>query len=527
MQLLYSEKHNALGWANLPEPERIAQAIPGARVVGGTVVAPFNLIASIAAAGIGLPVKSPIETAYDWPRSAAIARPMAHQVEMCRFLTTHVRCHNLSEPGTGKTLGNLWASDFLMGLAVIKRCLIVAPLTTVHSVWRDAIGEHLPGRRRSSVVHGSVKARLAAIDADADYYIINNEGLTIDAVREALVKRGDIGLIIVDESHKYRHPSTARWKALRNLIREVGNPLVWLNTGTPTPQDPTDAWGQQALISKPAVSHRAWKITVMRQVSNFRWVPVPEAEKLVGEFMQPAIRFRRDDCIDLPPTTYESRKAEMTTAQRTALDNLRKKMQMVLDSGVQITAVHEGALRTKVLQILAGAVYDKEHKAHDVDASPRIALLKDVVDECDRKVIVFVNYTSIVHRVADVLRKDYSLAVITGETPLKERTAAFDAFQREADPRVLVADPRTMAHGLTLTAANTIVWYNPADGGDTYVQANAHIQRPSQTSHTRILHLFVDPIESAIYSRNQARQSLQNLVMAWVKGESYGTQRID
>lgn len=527
MPLIYSEKHNAVAWPGIPDPERVAPAIPGARVVKGVLVAPVSLIAQIAAAGLGLPVKSPIETSYDWPRSPAIPKPMGHQVEMCRFLTTHVRCHNLSEPGTGKTLGNLWASDFLMGLEVVRRVLIVAPLTTVFSVWRDAIGEHLPGRRRSSVLHGSVKARLAAIERDADYYIINNEGLTIEAVRKALIARGDIGLVIVDESHKYRHPSTARWKGLRDTIRGLGNPLVWLNTGTPTPQEPTDAWGQQAIISKPAVSHRAFRNTVMRQVTAFKWVPVGDADKIVGEFLQPAIRFRRDECIDLPPTTYEYRKAELTAAQKAALESLRKKMQLAMDSGAQITAVHEGALRLKVLQILAGAVYDKDHVAHDIDASTRMALLKDIVDECDRKIIIFASFSSVVRRVADALKGDYSLQVITGETSLKDRTQAFEDFQRKDDPRILVADPRTMSHGLTLTAANTIIWYSPADGGDTYVQANARIQRPSQTSRSRVLHIHVDPLEHAIYSRNQARQSLQNLVMAWVKGEGYGTQHVD
>jgi SNF2 family DNA or RNA helicase len=523
MELLYSQKHNVVAWPGLGDPERIAQAIPGASVVKGVLVAPVNLLAMMNAAHVGLPVKSPIETSYDWPRAAHIKAPMAHQIEMARFLTTHTRCHNLSEPGTGKTLGNLWASDFLMTLGMVRRCVIVAPLTTVYSVWRDAIGEHFPGRRKSSVVHGSVKQRIAAIEYDADYYIINNEGLTIDEVRAALVARKP-ELIIVDESHKYRHPHTARWKALRNFIRDVGNPVLWLNTGTPTPQEPTDAWGQQALLAKATTSQKAFRNTVMRQVTGFKWMPMPNADKIVGEFMQPAIRFRRDDCIDLPPTTYEFRKAEATQAQKTAMDALRKRLQVALESGAQVTAVHEGALRTKILQILAGAVYDKDHNAHDVDASTRMALLKDVMDECDRKVIVFAPFSSIVKRVADALRKDYSLAVITGETALKERTDAFEAFQREADPRVLVADPRTMSHGLTLTAANTIVWYAPADGGDVYVQANARIQRPSQTSHTRIMHIFVDPLERAIYSRNQARQSLQDLVMAWVKGENYGVE---
>ena len=524
MRLQYSAKHNVVGWANLAEPDRIAHAIPGAWVVNDIVVAPVNLVAMIAAAHIGLPVKSPIETSYDWPRSPSIDKPMAHQVEMARFLTTHVRCHNLSEPGTGKTLGNLWASDFLLGLGIVEKVLIVAPLTTVYSVWRDAIGEHLPGRRRSSVLHGSLKQRIEALNRDADYYIINNEGLAIGAVCNAIKALKKSWLIIVDESHKYRHPTTTRWKALRNLIRELPNPLVWLNTGTPTPQEPTDAYGQQALIDKPTQSYRAFRNTVMRQVSNFRWVPVPEAEKVVGEFMQPAIRFRRDDCIDLPPTTYEHRKADATPAQKKALDELRKKMQWALDNGAEVTAVHEGALRTKILQILAGAVYDKEHVAHDVDAAPRMALLRDIVDECDRKIIVFAPFQSIVKRVADALKGDHAVAVVSGETSVRDRTQIFADFQTKDAPRIIVADPRTMSHGLTLTAANTIIWYAPSDGGDAYVQANARIQRPSQTSHTRILHVYVDALEHAIYSRNQARQSLQNLVMAWINGESYGTE---
>jgi SNF2 family DNA or RNA helicase len=523
MELQYSEKHNAVGWVGIAEPERVAQAIPGARVVQGVVVAPVKLVSMIAAAHIGLPVKSPIEVNYDWPRSPAIDRPMRHQVEMARFLTTHPRCHNLSEPGTGKTLGNLWASDYLLNRGAIDKVLIVAPLTTVYSVWRDAIGEHLPGRRRSSVVHGTVKQRLDAIARDADYYIINNEGLTIEAVRDAIKAKKGSWLVIVDESHKYRHPTTARWRALRDLIKSLANPMLWLNTGTPTPQEPTDAYGQQALISKPSTSYRAFRNTVMRQVSQHRWVPAPDAEKVVGEFMQPAIRFRRDDCIDLPPTTYEFRKADATPAQKKALDELRKKLQWAMDSGAEITAVHEGALRTKILQILAGAVYDKEHVAHDVDAAPRMALLRDVVDECDRKIIVFAPFQSVVQRVADALKADYPVAVVTGETTLKDRTQIFSDFQTKAQPRIIVADPRTMSHGLTLTAANTIIWYSPADGGDTYVQANARIQRPSQTSHTRILHIFVDALEHAIYSRNRSRQSLQDLVMAWATGEKYGT----
>jgi len=520
--MLYSAKHNAVAWPGIADPSRIVDAIPGARVVNGLLVAPVTLPAQAAAAGLGLPVRSPIEAGYPWPRSAAIERPLAHQVEMCRFLTTHPRCHNLSEPGTGKTLGNLWASDFLMQEGAIRRVLVVAPLTTVTSVWRDAIGEHFPGRRRSAIVHGSEKVRIERAESDVDYFIINNEGLLHEAVRTALIKRGDIDLVIVDESHKYRHPQTRRWKSLRKLLAELSNPLIWLNTGTPTPQEPTDAWGQQALLTKSPVSYRAFKNTVMRQVTQFKWAPVPESDKIVGEYMAPAIRFRRDECIDLPPTTYEFRRAEMTSQQRVALDDLRKKGMAALQSGAQITAVHEGALRTKLLQTLAGAVYDTEHTAHVIDAAPRLALLRDVVDECDRKVIVFASFRSVVHQVYAALKDENSVAVVTGDTPLHERERIFDDFQRKDEPRVIVADPRTMAHGLTLTAANTIIWYTPADGGDVYVQANARIQRPSQTSHTRVMHIFVDPVEAAIYSKSRAKQSLQDLVMSWVKGESYG-----
>ena len=524
MQLLYSEKHNAVAWPGIPDPERVAPAIPGSRVVKGVLVAPVNLIAQIAAAGLGLPVKSPIETSYDWPRSAAIDKPFEKQKEMAAFLTTNLRCHNLAEPRTGKTLANLWASDFLMMNDALKKALVVCPVG-VMDVWVKNIGEHFPGRRRSCVLHAAnPQSRRMKLKTEADYYIINFDGLKVEGIIEAIVDRGDISLVIVDESHNYRNPSNGRWKALHKLLKSLGNVPVWLNTGTPTPQEPTDAWGQQAIISKPTVSYRAFRNTVMRQVTAFKWVPVGNSDRIVGEFMQPAIRVRRTDCFDVPDVMYDPVHAQPTPAQVKALDALKKKMQTIMDSGAQITAVHEGALRTKILQILAGAVYDKDHVAHDIDASTRMQVLMDILDGCDKKVVIYSSFTSVLTRLAHDLKKQYSVAAIHGDVSMKERIEIIKAFQNEDDPRLLVADPRTVSEGQDFSRANRIIWYHPLDGGGNYVQANDRINGKGQTDKMCITQIFVDPLEHAIYSRNQARQSLQNLVMAWVKGEGYGTQ---
>ena len=118
----------------------------------------------------------------------------------------------------------------------------------------------------------------------------------------------------------------------------------------------------------------------------------------------------------------------------------------------------------------------------DSDVSNRYKVLKEVINESSQKVLVFVPFKHVIQIVRDALIKDnIATEVIDGSVSVSKRTDIFKNFQTKADPQVLVIQPQAAAHGVTLTRANTIVWWGPTSSLETYAQANARIHRSGQT----------------------------------------------
>ncbi len=290
-------------------------------------------------------------------------------------------------------------------------------------------------------------------------------------------------------------------------------------TGTPTPNGPTDAYGMAKLVNNCfGESWGSYHDRVMQKVSNFKWVPKQGAHENAHKMLQPAVRFAISDCVDLPPCTVQARDVELSADQAKAYKAMKKDLQIMAAKG-PITAANEAVLRLKLIQIACGAVYGPNRDIHLVDAAPRIKALREIMEQCNEKIIVFAPLTSIVHMLSRELRKDYSVEVINGEVPAKQRNDIFSRFMDSESPRVLVADPGTMSHGLTLTAASTIVWYAPTDRTETYLQANKRIDRPGQTKATTIVQLAATPVEREIFRRLEANETMQGLVLQLAKGK--------
>jgi SNF2 family DNA or RNA helicase len=447
---------------------------------------------------------------------------------MAGFMTLHPRCFNLSDMRTGKTLAALWAYDYLRQQGIVKKCLVIAKLSTLERVWLRELYSHFLGRLSGLVLQGTRAEREALLDTrDADVYIINYDGLCIGTQRGRhgllpgplagrLAAREDISCVILDESATLRNSGTRRWKVVRQVVAD--KPYVWQLTGTPTPNAPTDAHAQKRLVY-PVEPWRAFRARTMVAFGPFKWVAQKGAAKEVAKFLQPAIRFERADVMELPPLVYDPPIEVPLTAQQIKLiREMKSELQIRLDEGTEITAVNEAGLRIKLIQILTGAVYDHEHVAHAIDASPRLEMLREVIEEAGGKCLVFAPLTSVVNVLYRTLQQHkISAAMITGATSGKDRNDIFRRFDAEADPRVLVADPGTVAHGLDLSAANTIVWYGPTDRVEDYAQANQRIAGPRQRRGMLIVRLASTSIERAIYQRLDAKQSLQGVILDLVK----------
>jgi SNF2 family DNA or RNA helicase len=496
-----------------PGDDRIISSVPDAvRLHNGFVAVKTTLYNLQLLRYLGFQTIQPMDVSYDWPGRYV---PFNAQRVTANFLSVHPRAFVLNDMGTGKTLAALWAADFVMRCNAGLRCLVVAPLSTLERVWADAIFQNLLGRRKCVVLHGSAARRAELLSEQADFYIVNYDG--VEVLQRQLAARADIGMCIVDEASAYRNRTTERHRLARRLL--ASKYYLWLMTGTPTPNGPTDAYGMAKLVNNAfGEGWQSYHDRVMTKVSMYKWVPKAGAHAEAHKLLQPSVRFAISDCVDLPPCTVQARDVELSPDQAKAYKEMKKDLQIMAAKG-PITAANEAVLRLKLLQISCGAIYGADREIHHVDAAPRLKALKELMEQCREKIIVFAPFTSVVHMLSRELRKNFSVEVINGEVPAKKRNEIFSAFMDTDAPRVLVADPGTMSHGLTLTAASTIIWYAPTDRTETYLQANKRIDRPGQVHATTIVQLAATPVEREIYRRLEANETMQGLVLQMAKGK--------
>jgi SNF2 family DNA or RNA helicase len=513
--MIISPRHKTLV-LKLKDPNRVTSIIPGAKLLhhkgNKYVVVKHGLDEVKVLSNIGIDAPSPILHYYKW---SGRFDPFSAQKEAAAFMTMHPRAFNLSDMGTGKTLATLWAYDYLRSIGQAKKMLVISPLSTLERTWADEIFNHFP-HLTVAVLHGSTEKRLKLLKTDADIYLINHDGIKVKGFVEAMKGRTDIDLVIIDEiSQMARNAGTDRYLSLHKILKSDPPRAAWGLTGTPVPNAPTDAWAQCKLLVPEKVPpfFNRFKANVMKQVSNFVWVPRPNAMDMVYEAMQPAIRFTRDECVDLPECTYITRHAKLTDEQEKAYKEMLNKLKLEHIDG-NITAVNEAVKAQKLIQIACGVVYGADGIKLDLDATPRLELVKEVCEEAGTKVIVFVPFVSVIEKVADYLKsKGFTTAVIHGGVPKSERDEIFRSFQKAEDPKILVAQPATMSHGLTLTAASTMVWYAPISSSDTYLQACARITRPGQKQNQLIVNIEGTPIEQKYYKRLADKEKTQGILL--------------
>jgi SNF2 family DNA or RNA helicase len=163
-------------------------------------------------------------------------------------------------------------------------------------------------------------------------------------------------------------------------------------------------------------------------------------------------------------------------------------------------------------------VYAGDGKEIVLPNTGRINETREIIEQAGGKVIVFVPFKAVLRKVAAELGKEFRVGTISGETSANERAETFKQFQNQGgNIDVLVAQPAAMSHGLTLTAANTIVWFAPVCSNETYSQANARITRPGQKLTQFIVHIEGSPVERRIYQRLKDRQRLEGMLLELLK----------
>lgn len=451
-------------------------------------------------------VPSPIFRSYDWP---GLYKPFDHQKTTAAFLTLHKKAFCLNEQGTGKTGSVIWAADYLMKQSRIRRVLVICPLSIMDSAWRSDLFKFAM-HRSVDIAYGSADKRREVINGPAEFVIINYDGL---AIVEQDVAKGGFDLIVVDEATHYKNVSTERWKTLNRLM--TPQTWLWMLTGTPAAQSPVDAFGLAKLINPEGVPKffTSFKEMVMYRATQFRWVPKESATKTVHRVLQPAIRFTKEECLDLPEMTYVDRAVALTKQQEKYYKLLKN--QMIIEAGgEEITSVNAAVNLSKLLQLSCGAVYSDNKETIEFDIRNRYAVLKEVVDEAANKVLVFVPFRNSIQILTDKLLGDgYTAEIINGDVSANKRTEIFKRFQETPEPRILVIQPQAAAHGVTLTAADTIVWWGPTSSLETYAQANARVHRAGQHHPTTVIRLQGSAAERHVYKMLDTKDAVHTQIV--------------
>lgn len=534
------------------EPGILERFIPDLKRLNGSYFAfPRTLPNLQAAAFYNWPVP-PIMTdeTYDWPIERG-KTPLPHQKTTANFVALHQRCFVLSDPGTMKTLSTLWAIDWLMLHAKERfRCLVVAPLTILETTWANAIFRNFLNRRSFEILTGTPERRLKRLESDVDIFLINHDGIKVgahlrrkvdprnikqkrielDGFSKALAERSDIKLVVLDEAHGFGDPSSAR-SGVANMMFGVGKrPMLKQLTGTPNATAPTDAYGMAKLANNAyGKSFTGFRYESMMKITEFKWVPQKDGYEKARRLLTPAIRFGLDEIWTGPPMTFQRRKIELTDEQKKEMKRLRNELQVIAASGQAISAANESAARQKLIQLSLGAVYDGDHVAHLIDASPRYHELREIVESTERKVVVFVPITSVVHLVVKYLRdewkkhkKPWKCDFINGEVKAgKERDAVINNFVSDPDFKLVVADPQTATEGINeFVIADTVVWFGATDRAKAWIQGNARVRRPGQKYPSVCFQLVSNKLEEEIFDRLETNTSMQGMMLDAIrKGE--------
>lgn len=444
-----------------------------------------------------------------------IFKPHDYQQYAIQFIVDHAEAGLLLDMGLGKTVITLTAINRMMREDfTVGRVLIVAPLRVAQTVWDAEIDkwEHLKGLRVSKVL-GPEKARLEALKAQADIYIINRENLSW--LIEKIGNAWPWDMVVLDELSSFKSRSAERWKALRR-VRGRFTRIVGL-TGTPAPNGLLDLWPQMYLLDrgkalgKTLGGYRDEYFNPGRRNGHivFDWGLKPGAEeKIYRQLDGLCVSMQAKDHLKMPERIDNIIPVKLDEATKSCIDQLER--DYVLQLGEEeIMAPSAAAVSNKLLQLAQGAIYDESGAWHPIHEA-KLDALQDVIEAANgQSVLLYYTFKFDLERI----RQRFPDAVeLKGEKEVQRWNAG--------EIPLLVAHPASAGHGLNLQAGGSLlVWYGLPWSLELYQQANARLYRQGQHRAVIIHHLVAEgtidnDVMQALARKADGQQALMDAVKA-------------
>ena len=446
------------------------------------------------------------------------------------------------EMGTGKTKVLIDNMAMLYDKGKIDGALIVAPKGVIGTWYNQEIPTHLPDHIekmsvlwQSNITKGQSKklGNLFQIGEELQILIMNVEALsTVKGVNFAskfLLSHN--ALMVVDESTTIKNPKAKRTKNILKLSK--GAKYRRVLTGSPVTKNPLDLYSQCEFLDPYLLDFHSYYAFRNRyaemKTAHFSGRSVQIVSKFrhldeLSESLKPfSYRVLKEDCLDLPDKIYMKRIITLTKKQEEVYEQMKREALAFLN-GKKTTTVNALTQLMRLQQITCGHFVADDGTTQEIDSN-RLDELMDVLEEVEGKALIWCHWQKDVQIIKEAILKEYgpgSVVDYYGLTPQDQRQKNKDAFQNDSKVRFFVGTPQTGGYGLTLTAANTVIYYSNGYDLEKRIQSEDRAHRIGQKkSVTYVDILAEDTVDEKIVKALRKKINIASKVMgeelkAWI-----------
>jgi len=439
-------------------------------------------------------------------------KPYAHQMTALEKSWNRESYAYFMEMGTGKTKVLIDNLAMLYDKGKVNGALIIAPKGVVGTWYNNELPNHLPDHIENvtvlwkAAITKKQKQSLDELFSEGEglhILIMNVEAFSTDKglkFAEKFLSCHET-LVAIDESTTIKTPSAKRTKNILSL----GNTAKYrrIMTGSPVTKNPLDLFSQCYFLDPFHLDHDSYYSFRMRyaimKTANIsgRKIQLVNGFKNLGELsdkLQPfSYRVLKDDCLDLPDKIFIKREIQLSPDQRKLYEQMKQEALAVL-KGKQSTTVNTLTQLMRLQQITCGHFTSDDGVTQPI-ANNRITELMNVLDETEGKAIIWAHYQYDMTTIIKAVTEKYgpgSIVDYYGLTPQEERQPNIKRFQDDPKCRFIVGTPSTGGYGITLTAANTVIYYSNGYDLEKRLQSEDRAHRIGQKKSVTYVDLMAD-----------------------------------
>lgn len=432
----------------------------------------------------------------------------------------------LFEMGCGKTLTAIATMGAAYEMGAIKTVLIIAP-TSVCSVWPKEFNEYAAFKYNVAVLLGDKQKRLAALRGLAAFpfkalqvAVINYESTWREGIFEALLDwRPD--MVICDESQRIKEPTAKQSKAMHQIGDAAKYKLIL--SGTPIQNNAIDLYSQYRFLDPTVFGTNFYafrnRYAIMGGFDRRQIVGYKDLDKLIQKEHSIAYRVTKEEALDLPEQTFLTQYITLEGKDKQLYNKIKRDSFAELENGGQITAPTVLTKLLRLQQFTGGFIQADEGTRPEFVFKGKINALEDILDDyvisAEKKLVIFCRFRPEIDLISESLRKKkIRFASIYGDIKIEDRGPIVDDFQKNPETKVFLAQIDTAGLGITLTAADTCVYYSENFNYAAYSQSLARIHRIGQKNRCTYIHLVVEhSIDETILKALAKKEDLAKTVV--------------